>query len=116
MRRVGFVVILLVSVLLTALVVSEAQAGKVWRVGILSFASPTAPASEPVGAGLVASLSHPGGNLTGLRGQRLCTECREGYDVVMPRHESLLPQGRRRGRDRRKLNAPATAAIRPGPG
>jgi putative ABC transport system substrate-binding protein len=139
MRLIGLAVVLAVSVLVTP-GVSESQTGKIWRVGILSFASPASPgplvallqglrdaglvegqntvfairytegrteqfpafaselvalpvdilvaistpaiaaakkatttipivmlaASDPVGVGFVASLAHPGGNITGL--------------------------------------------------
>jgi putative ABC transport system substrate-binding protein len=140
MRLIGLAVVLAASVLLTPLVSAAQQAGKVWRIGILSNGSSASPgrltallqglreaglvegrtavfeirysegrtepfpalaselvslhvdilvaistpaiaaakkttttipiimalASDPVGAGLVASLSHPGGNITGL--------------------------------------------------
>ena len=139
MRRIGLV-ILTISILLVPLVTEAQQAGKIWRIGILSGASPASPggltpllqglreaglvegrnavfeirytegrtelfpafaaelvtlhpdiivaigtpaiaaakqatstipivmaaASDPVGARLVASLAHPGGNVTGL--------------------------------------------------
>jgi hypothetical protein len=42
MRRIEFAVVLAISVLLTP-IVSEAQATKIWRIGILSFASPASP-------------------------------------------------------------------------
>ncbi|HXV79312.1 MAG TPA: ABC transporter substrate-binding protein [Candidatus Binatia bacterium] len=74
------IVILLLSAVLSALCTSTSaqQPGKIFRIGVLEpstakKATSTIPivmrtSVDPVGAGLIASLARPGGNITGLSG------------------------------------------------